>query len=313
MSFANQGFYEAHESSECHLKNYEVYKKTHEVKYTEPPVVFVSVMEHNSNYLPWYEKDPNTKIEFVNINSKTGELDYDDFENLLDKYKSYNGLKIGTFSAGSNITGILNDTDYLALMLHKNNALCFIDYAAVAPYVDINVNGTTSRFSRVDSEESHLCYKDAIFISPHKFVGGPDTPGILVCKKKLLCNNKPVLVGGGIVFFVDKETHMYVRGVEEREEAGTPSIIGVIRAGLTFQLKESLSPEFIDYKEHEIVRYANERFYQMKNVVLLGNNALAKVPIYSFNIRCKGKLLHYHFIGKLLNDLFGIQSRTGCS
>jgi len=313
MSFANQGLYESHESSEIHKKNYEKYKNEHKVKFTEPPVVFVSVMEHNSNYLPWYEKDKETIIEFINIDPKTGEINYEELKNLLDKYQTYNGLKIGTFSAGSNITGILSDVDYIAYLLHKNGALCFIDYAAVAPYVDININGPTSRFNRVSQEDSHLCYKDAIFISPHKFVGGPDTPGLLVCKKNLLCNNKPIQVGGGIVFFVDKESHMYVRGVEEREEAGTPSIIGVVRAGLSFQLKEQLSPEFIEHKEHEIVSYANKRFAEMKNIVLLGNNELEKVPIYSFMVRCRGKFLHFHFVGKLLNDLFGIQTRTGCS
>lgn len=123
MSFANQGFYEAHEKSEIHGKNYEKYKSEHKVKYTQPPVVFVSVMEHNSNYLPWYEKDKNTIIEFVDIDLKTGEFDYEQFEQLLGKYTNYNGLKIGTFSAGSNITGILTDVDYLAYLMHKNNGL----------------------------------------------------------------------------------------------------------------------------------------------------------------------------------------------
>jgi len=312
MSFANQGAYEAHEKSKIHQGNYSEYKKKRiETMNTEPPVVFASVMEHNSNLLPWRES--GATIEFVNINTESGELNYDELEELLQKYKTYNGLKIGTFAAGSNITGILNDIDYISCLLHKNNAYSFVDYAAVSPYIDINMNGPTKRFNRVSHEDAHLCYKDAAFVSPHKFVGGPDTPGLLVCKKEILCNNQPVQVGGGIVFFVDKESHLYVRGVEEREEGGTPSIIGVVRAGLCFQLKESLSTEFIEQKEEHIIKHVNKRFAEMKNIVLLGNNELEKVPIYSFLIRCKGKFLHFHFVGKLLNDLFGIQTRTGCS
>ena len=312
MSFANQGQYEAHENSSIHSGNYEKYKlKKEECVHTEPPVVFASVMEHNSNLLPWRES--GAIVEFINIVSETGELDYEELKELLSKYRKYNGLKIGSFSAGSNITGVLNDVDYISYLLHSNNALCLIDYAATAPYVDININGWTKLFNRVSIENEHLCYKDAIFISPHKFIGGPDTPGLLVCKKSLLCNNKPIQVGGGIVFFVDKESHVYIRGVEEREEGGTPSIIGVVRAGLTFQLKEALTPSYLESKCSEIVKYANERFSQMKNVFLIGNNSLQKVPIYAFMIKWKGKFLHFHFAGKLLNDLFGIQTRTGCS
>lgn len=311
QSFANQGLYEAHEKSDTHLQNYTTYKKDHTMIKKEVPVVFVTVMEHNSNLLPWREM--GAKIEYIDIDHKTGEINYDELVTLLQKYQFYDGLKIGSFSAGSNITGILNDVDYLAFLMHKAGGLCFVDYAAVAPYVEININGVTSRFSRVSFEDAHLCYKDAIFISPHKFIGGPDSPGLLICKKKLLSNNKPVQVGGGIVFFVDKEEHMYIRGVEEREEGGTPSIIGVIRAGLAFQLKEALSTQYIEIREKQIIRHANDRFSKMPNVLLLGNNELDKVPIYSFEIRHMGKFLHFHFVGKLLNDLFGIQTRTGCS
>lgn len=156
MSFSNQGFYEDHEKSEIHEKKYAKYKEAHQIKFTEPPVVFVTVMEHNSNYLPWYEKDKDIIIEFINLDLETGEINYKELEDILRKYQSYNGLKIGTFSAGSNITGILNDVDYISYLMHKAGGLCFIDYAAAAPYVDINVNGKTDRFSRVSQEEAHL-------------------------------------------------------------------------------------------------------------------------------------------------------------
>jgi selenocysteine lyase/cysteine desulfurase len=221
LTFANQGFYEAHERTKIHQDNYEQFKsKDLEVEKTEKPVVFTSIMEHNSNLLPWRES--GAIIEYVNIREDTGELNYDQLEKIVSKYEFYNGFKIGTFTAGSNITGTLTDVDYISYILHKNGALSFIDYAAVAPYVEINMNGPTKRFTRVEPSEQHMCYKDAIFISTHKFVGGPDTPGILVCKKIVICHNKPAQVGGGIVFYVDRESHMYIRGVEEREEGGTP-------------------------------------------------------------------------------------------
>lgn len=122
MSFANQGSYEAHEKNKIHLDNYSKFKKKkQEEMHTEPPVIFASVMEHNSNLLPWRES--GATIEFININETTGELNYDELISLLTKYKGYNGLKIGTFSAGSNITGTLNDVDYIAYLLHLNNGL----------------------------------------------------------------------------------------------------------------------------------------------------------------------------------------------
>jgi selenocysteine lyase/cysteine desulfurase len=187
MPFANQGFYESHEKSKIHQHNYEKFKKHKlETMHTEPPVVFVSIMEHNSNLLPWRES--GAIVEFVDIREDTGELDYEHLKSLILKYSSYNGLKIGTFTAASNITGTLNDVDYISYLLHKNGALSFVDYASAAPYIKINVNGSTTRFNNTPTEDTHLCYKDAIFISPHKFVGGPDTPGLLICKKQLLCN-----------------------------------------------------------------------------------------------------------------------------
>ena len=149
-------------------------------------------------------------------------------------------MKIGSFSAGSNVTGTLVDTDRLAILCHQNNAIALFDYAAVAPYIEINVNGPSAhRYFDYDvSGNEALCYKDAVFISPHKFVGGPGTSGVLLAKRSLLYDVKPDRPAGGTVLFVNEKDHVYLGNVEELEEGGTPGILQDIRTGLIFQLKE---------------------------------------------------------------------------
>lgn len=181
--------------------------------------------------LPW--REAGAEIIEIKLDAN-GILDYNQLEEVLKANAGHPRMKIGTFSAGSNITGILTDTDYISYLLHKYGFLSFFDYAACAPYVEMNMNGPAGTSDRVPESERHLCYKDAIFISPHKFVGAPDTPGLLICKKELLAHRKPHITGGGIVFFVDEQSHVYTSDIEEREHAGTPSIIGAIRAGLVF-------------------------------------------------------------------------------
>lgn len=161
-----------------------------------------------------------------------------DYNCLQEKLKLYGDcLKICTFSAGSNITGNLFDCDRIAVLCHKNNALAFFDYAAVAPYVQINMNGITEgrQFSHIiPQSDLKFCYKDAIFISPHKFVGGPGTSGLLVAKKNLLFDLTPHRIGGGPIFFVTQADHEFVLNPEELEEAGTPGVIQDIRTALVF-------------------------------------------------------------------------------
>jgi selenocysteine lyase/cysteine desulfurase len=152
-----------------------------------------------------------------------------------------------------------------------------------------------------------LAYKDAIFLSPHKLLGGPGSSGILLAKRNILRSHKPQRLGGGIVFFVNEMDHEFVSDKQEREESGTPGIIQDIRAGLVFQLKEAVSCETILNREFEINKKVCERLSKISNLFLLGNNSLSKVPIYSFIIKSKkGKILHFSFVTSLLNDLFGI-------
>jgi selenocysteine lyase/cysteine desulfurase len=159
-----------------------------------------------------------------------------------------NTLKIGAFSAGSNITGILFDVDRLAVMCHKANFLACFDYAAAGPYIDINMAGATNTlgvFPKLTEEDKKYAYKDALYVSPHKFVGGPGSSGVLLARNAIIGSSKPQRLGGGIVFFVNESEHEFIADKQEREESGTPGVVQDIRAGLVFQLKEQVSPEHI--------------------------------------------------------------------
>ena len=159
----------------------------------------------------------------------------------------------------------------------------------------------------------NLDYKDAVFISPHKFIGGPGTPGVLVVRKDLLSNRIPSVPGGGTVTFVNSFEHHYLADPEHREEGGTPAIIESIRAGLVFQLKEAVGVAQIRSREEDFIRRAIESWRKDPNIRILGNPEADRLSIVSFVIRFGQQLLHYNYVVALLNDLFGIQARGGCS
>jgi selenocysteine lyase/cysteine desulfurase len=213
-------------------------------------------------------------------------------------------LKIGSFSAASNVTGVLTNTYDIAITLHEYDAWAFFDFAAAAPYVDIEMHPP--------HEKGDLAAKDAIFISPHKLIGGPQTPGVLVAKKSLFQNRVPAKPGGGTVFFVSPSHHDYLDDISHREEGGTPAIIESIRAGLVFQLKMEVGVETIHRQEASFTRRALERWSAHPHIQILGRLDVPRLSIISFNIRHQ-KMLHHNFVVRLLNDLFGIQARGGCS
>lgn len=267
----------------------------------ELPVVFIGPYEHHSNELPWRE----SIAELVVIPlCPDGLLDLSVLEAKLHHY-SDRALKIGSFSAASNVTGLKTDVDAVAALLHRHDALSFWDYAAAAPYVGIDVKGGTD--TNGDSS------KDALFISPHKFIGGPGTPGILVVNEKILSNRVPAVPGGGTVVYVTPEDHRYTDDTERREEGGTPAIVESIRAGLVFKLQQAVGTELIEQREEAYVRQAIERWSKYDNIEVLGNTEADRLSIVSLRLMHQGKDLHYGFVVALLNDLFGIQSRGGCS
>ncbi|MFU8805220.1 MAG: aminotransferase class V-fold PLP-dependent enzyme, partial [Bradymonadaceae bacterium] len=214
---------------------------------------------------------------------------------------------IGSFSAASNVTGIGTDTRATAALLHRHGALSFWDFAAAGPYVKIEMN------MKDDSPDGHLIYKDAVFLSPHKFIGGPGTPGLLIIKRRLLENRVPTAPGGGTVAYVNTSEHRYLDCPIHREEGGTPAIIGSIRAGLVFQLKEAVGVDLIREKEFSFERRAIESWSKNSNIRILGNLDAWRLSIISFIIRHHDRYLHHNYVVALLNDLLGIQARGGCS
>lgn len=300
------------------------------------PVVFVGPYEHHSNLVPWRE----TGCEIIPVPEcpKTLAVDYDALEKLLRRPQYNNRLKMGTFSAASNVTGKISDVDRIAAILHRHGALAFFDYATGAPYMSMNMNPPVTE----EYPSSSLVAKDAIFLSPHKMIGGVGTPGVLVIKKHLINQvNAPNRSGGGTVFYVTNTHHRFLSNRIDRYEGGTPNVAGIMRVGLTFLFKRKLEQEYrkvlqneakkyekpgLLYTEvpmslqayeyttyHSIVAYLREK---APNLLLLGDSGQGKsapnLPIFSFLIKCGSRFLHYNYVSAILNDVFGIQSRGGC-
>ncbi|AOS98082.1 putative cysteine desulfurase [Microbulbifer aggregans] len=262
------------------------------------PVIFIGPYEHHSNDLPWRE----SLAQVVTIpQCPEGGVDVAALEAALRRYQD-RPLKIGSFSAASNVTGIRTNVAAVTALLHRHGALSCWDYAAAGPYVRVDAAG--------DGDSTRI---DALFISPHKFVGGPGTPGVLVIDRKLLPAGQPAVPGGGTVSWVGPEKHTYLPPGERREEAGTPAIVESVRAGLAFQLKDAVGADEIERREAEWLRRAFARWAANPNIDILGGTEAERVSIVSLHILREGKPLHHGFVVALLNDLFGIQVRGGCS
>jgi selenocysteine lyase/cysteine desulfurase len=275
------------------------YGFTNMIPESERPVVFIGPFEHHSNELPWRE----SIADVVKIGEDSdGHIDQSQLEEELRRYQE-RPLLIGSFSAASNVTGILSDTRGIASLLHRYGALSFWDFAAAAPYVAMDMT----------PEGDRAAAKDAIFISIHKLIGGPGTPGLLIARKELFKNAVPSVPGGGTVAFVRPDSHEYLTDIEHREEGGTPAILESIRAGLVFQLKEAVGPDRIRSLEERFIHEAIASWQENPNLEILGNPDADRLSIVSFVVKRSGRYLHHNFVVSLLNDLFGIQSRGGCS
>lgn len=269
----------------------------------ERPVVFIGPYEHHSNELAWRESIADV---IVIDEDGDGHVNLAHLERELATHRD-RPLRIGSFSAASNVTGIATDTARVASLLHRHGALSFWDFAAAGPYVKIEMHPAG------DEGIGGSPHLDAIVLSPHKFVGGPGTPGVLVIKRALLKNRVPSVPGGGTVAYVSTTEHRYLTDPVLREEGGTPAIIGSIRAGLVFQLKEAVGTDVIREIEESFTHRAIERWSRHPGISILGNRNVARLSIVSFVIRHGDGQLHHNFVVALLNDLFGIQARAGCS
>lgn len=286
------------------------------------PVVFIGPYEHHSNELPWRECVADV---IVVPQDAAGHISLPALRDLLQEY-AHRPLKIGSFSAASNVTGIVTDTDAISTVLHEHGALAFWDFAAAGPYLDVDMQGSRARedaratgpaeasSAAYDQAGNSLARKDAVFLSPHKFIGGPSTPGVLLVRRELLTNRVPDVVGGGTVAFVNPDSHDYLSDPAHREEGGTPAIIEAIRAGLVFQLKQAVGSAAIRAREEDFLRRAITAWAAEPSIEILGNLTAQRLSILSFVVHAPdGRFLHHNFVVALLNDLFGIQSRGGCS
>ncbi|MBU0551060.1 aminotransferase class V-fold PLP-dependent enzyme [Myxococcota bacterium] len=268
----------------------------------ERPLVIVGPYEHHSNEISWRE----TLAEVVECPmDEAGLISHAALDGILSAARAASPRRqiIGAFSAASNVTGVLTEVHALARIFHEYGALACFDFAASAPYVPINMHPP----ALVEA-------LDAIFISPHKMLGGPGTPGVLVFRRDLYTLKAPTTAGGGTVRYVSTLGHVYTDDISQREEAGTPGIIQKLRCGLVFALKDKLGAQAIASREQRWLKRGYARLAAHPGVELLrpacGRPCL---PILSFNIKAGDRYLHHRFVTALLNDLFGVQSRAGCS
>ncbi|MFC2094294.1 aminotransferase class V-fold PLP-dependent enzyme [Bacteroidota bacterium] len=259
------------------------------------PIVFVTHMEHHSNHTTWLE----TITDVVVLHPKDdGLVDINDLITQLKKHKNRK-LKIGAFTACSNVTGIETPYHQLAKIMHQHDGYAFIDLACSAPYVNIDMHPE-------DPEEK----LDAIFFSPHKFLGGPGSSGVLIFDSKLYQNKVPDLPGGGTVDWTNPwGQHKFITNIELREDGGTPSFLQAIRAALAIKLKQEMSVEKMKERESELVKIAFEEMSKIPGLHILADNIKERLGAISFYVDD----IHYNIIVKLLNDRYGIQSRGGCS
>lgn len=278
------------------LRFHESFKDLIHLKDADRPVVFVTHMEHHSNQTSWFE----TLAEVVVVPpDETGLVSPDHFHNYLQKYKDRK-VKIAAITSCSNVTGIFTPYMDIAQIMHEADGLCFVDFACSAPYIPINMH---------ESDEEGR-YLDAIYFSPHKFLGGPGSSGILIFNKKLYHNTIPDNPGGGTVDWTNPwGGRKFVDDIEAREDGGTPAFLQTMRAAMCCQLKTEMGVENIAAREKEILDIMWPRLEQIKSLHILAENHKHRLGILSFYIDG----LHYNLAVKMLNDRFGIQTRGGCS
>ncbi|NIZ61709.1 aminotransferase [Sedimentitalea sp. CY04] len=268
------------------------------IEEADHPVVFIGPYEHHSNILPWRE----SKAKVVEIpENADGGVDMDALQQALMDHADCD-LKIGSFSAASNVTGILTDPDPISRMLHAHDALSVWDYAGGAPYLPIDMGGNGA------------ARKDAVVVSPHKFPGGPGSSGVLIVNQKAVRRRCPSWPGGGTVSFVSPWSHEYSNDLAAREEAGTPNVIGDIRAALVFLVKEAVGQAEIEAKEEHFSDMARKGWGDNPHLTLLGSPTASRLPIFSFLVTgASGAPVHQQLFTRMLSDIYGIQARGGCA
>ena len=268
------------------------------------PVVFVGPYEHHSNEVTW--REGLCTVVGVPLDGR-GQVCLDALGRALDDPRWAGRTKIGSFSAGSNVTGVLAPVREMARALHARGALALFDYAAAGPYVEVDMTPEGDPGGRLD----------AVFLSPHKFLGGPGASGLLVFDEALYRGDlAPTVGGGGTVSYVNEADHDYADDVEAREAAGTPGLFQTLRAAFALEVKRAVGVGAIRDREHRHLARALDAWGADDRVEILGPDTgeVERLSILSFNVRDgRGGWLHPRFVTVLLDDLFGVQSRAGCS
>jgi selenocysteine lyase/cysteine desulfurase len=261
-------------------------------------VLIIGPYEHHSNLLPWRESG----AEVIEVGEAScGGPDMTELQSALDGAQGAD-LIVGSFSAASNVTGILCDVDAVTRVLKRNGAVALWDYGCAAPY------------TRMDMCEGTDAAKDAIVFSPHKLPGGPGASGVMILRDAIVRRAEPTLPGGGTVSFVSPWGHVYSSRLSDREEGGTPNVVGDIRAALSLMVKEALGQEWLDQRQAELRARALKVWSKNPRIELLGLKGADALPIFSFRIRDEaGNLVHHQFFTRLLSDVYGVQARGGCA
>ncbi len=264
----------------------------------ENPLVLIGPYEHHSNILPWRESGAEV-VEIAEAASGGP-----DMAALKAALVAAGGRQIvGAFSAASNVTGIVTDADAVTRLLKAHGAVAVWDYAGAGPYLPIDMRAGT------DAE------KDAVVVSAHKFLGGPGASGVMIVRKAAVCSRRMFQPGGGTVKFVSPTAHDYSADIATREEAGTPNVVGDIRAALVFMVKAAIGQARMDARHSALRQRALAVWRNNPNMVLMGNVDAQALPIFSFRVRdsAKGGYLHHQLFTRLLSDVYGIQARGGCA
>ena len=261
----------------------------------DQPIVFTTHMEHHSNHTSWLETTAKVVVLEPDENNM---VDKNELERQLEFYRGHK-IKIGTFTAGSNVTGVIPPYHELAEIMHNHGGIVMVDFAGSAPYVDINMH-----------PENELQSLDAIYFSPHKFLGGPGSSGVVIFSKQLYKKQVPDNPGGGTVSWTDPwGGHKYFDDIELREDGGTPGFLQAIKAAYAIKLKNKLNTKLIAIREKELVKRAFEGFSKIDGIHILADNVKDRLGIFSFWT----EHIHFNLIVKLLNDRYGIQVRGGCA
>lgn len=278
------------------LKSCGMIQKTDCIQKSERPIVFISHMEHHSNHTSWFEA--NVDLVVLQPNSDIL-VDLNELRAQLEKYKN-RSFKIGSFTACSNVTGIETPYYEMAKIMHEHGGVCFVDFAASAPYVDIDMHPADDEMKKLD----------AIFFSPHKFLGGPGSSGVMIFDRSLYRNTSPDNPGGGTVDWTNPwGEYKYIDDIEVREDGGTPGFLQAIRTALAIEVKNQMGTDTMRRREHDLVKKAFTEFRKIEGVKILADNVEERLGAFSFYLED----VHFNLVVKLLNDRFGIQVRGGCA